>query len=170
MGRLRNIKCHNTLEEIRSLLKKSISNDFKLRLLVLEKIISDSKITTSTVCQMFFIETQTLSRWLKWYNEGGLEKLKNGNGGKGSNSGRKNLYSKEMFECLVCELDKQQNVIWTLEKMRSFLKLTFKSNNKDIPTIQAIHYRLKKEYPHKYSSIYLKEVVRDSHGKFQKIS
>lgn len=169
MGRLRTIKYHNTLEEIRDLLKKSITSDFKLRLLVLEKMISHPKMNASEICQIFFIEKQTLYRWLRWYNEGGLDKLKFGNGGKGINSGRKTIYSKEMFNLLINELEKKQNLVWTLEKMRFFLKTTFKLNDDELPTIQAIFYRLKKEYPYKYSSTYLQEVKRDKNGKFKKI-
>ena len=58
----------------------------RFRMLVIERILSNPKISRDEICKSFYISPDTLYRWLRWYNEGGLEKLKNGNGGKGINS------------------------------------------------------------------------------------
>lgn len=168
MARLRKITYHNSLEEIRVLLKKSINGEYKLRLLALEKMMANPNMATSDVSKVFYLEKTTLLKWLKWYNEGGLEKLKNGNGGKGINSGVQTIYDKEMFDTLAKEIDEHQDMVWTLEKMQLFLKTTFKLTDDQLPTIQAIRHRMKSEYSYKSSRPYPKQADRDQLGRFKK--
>jgi len=127
MARLRKITYHNSLEEIRVILKKSINGEYKLRLLALEKMMANPNMATSDVSTVFYLEKTTLLKWLKWYNEGGLERLKNGNGGKGINSGVQTIYDKKMFDALADEIDKKQNMVWTLEKNAIVFKRDFQS-------------------------------------------
>lgn len=163
MAKQRTIKQHNTLEEIHELLRKSIDNDFKLRLLVIEKIMANTTMATSEICDLFFINTKTLFRWLKWYNDGGLDKLRNGDGGKGSNAG-KYQYDEEIFIALGKEIDNNQDQVWTLEKMQYFIEDQFGVK----PTIQAIKYRVKGKYSYKSARPYPKQADRDELGRFKK--
>lgn len=168
MARLRKITYHNSLEEIRVILKKSINGEYKLRLLALEKMMANPNMATSDVSTVFYLEKTTLLKWLKWYNEGGLEKLKNGNGGKGINSGIQTIYDKKMFDALADAIDNKQDTVWTLEKMQLFLKETFNLEDDQLPTIQAIRHRMKNEYSYKSSRPYPKQANRDQLGRFKK--
>ncbi len=168
MARLRKITYHNSIEEIRVLLKKSISGDYKLRLLVIDKMMANPTMPTSELSKIFYINGVTLLKWLSWYNKGGLEKLKNGNGGKGTNGGAPVIYDKKMFDALAKEIDENQDRVWTLEKMQLFLKETFNLEEDQVPTIQAIYHRMKKEYSYKSSRPYPKQANRDDLGRFKK--
>lgn len=168
MARLRKIINHNTIEEIQRLLKKSINGEYKLRLLALEKMMANPNMATSDVSAMFYLEKSTLLKWLKWYNEGGLEKLKNGNGGKGTSSGKKTIYEEKMFDELAKNIDENQDKVWTLEKMREFLRDKFELCEEELPSIQLIHHRMKKEYSYKSSRPYPKQANRDELGRFKK--
>lgn len=168
MARLRKITYHNSIEDIRAILKKSINGEYKLRLLALEKMMTNPNMSTFDIGAMFYLEKTTLLRWLTWYNEGGLERLKNGNGGKGTNGGAPVVYDKKMFDALADAIDKKQDMVWTLEKMQLFLKEQFNLNEDQLPTIQAIYHRMKKEYSYKSSRPYPKQADRDALGKFKK--
>ena len=53
-----------------------------------------------------------------------IREAKNGNGGKGINSGIQTIYDKDMFDALANEIDNNQDMVWTLDKMQLFLKNT----------------------------------------------
>ena len=163
MSRQRTIINHVSIEDIHALLGKSIDNDFKLRLLVIEKLISNPYMSTYDICKLFFINGKTMYRWLKWYNEGGLEKLKNGEGGKGSNAGH-TIYDEEIFEALAKQIDENQDRVWTLNKMKEFIKDKFEV----VITEQAIKYRLDGKYSYKSARPYPKQANRDELGRFKK--
>lgn len=168
MSRKIQISNHCSLEELQILLPKVQNLEVRFRMLVIERILSNPKISRDEICKSFYISPDTLYRWLKWYNEGGLEKLKNGNGGKGTNSGVQTIYDKKMFDALAEAIDKKQDTVWTLEKMQVFLKETFNLEDDNLPTIQAIRHRMKKEYSYKSSRPYPKQADRDALGKFKK--
>lgn len=105
MSRKIQISNHYSLEELQVLLPKVQNLEMRFRMLVIERILSNPKISRDEICKSFYISPDTLYRWLRWYNEGGLEKLKNGNGGKGINSGIQTIYDKDMFDALANEID-----------------------------------------------------------------
>jgi len=168
MSRKIQISDHYSLEELQVLLPKVQNLEARFRMLVIERILSNPKISRDEICKSFYISPDTLYRWLTWYNEGGLEKLKNGNGGKGINSGIQTIYNKEMFDALADKIDKNQDMVWTLEKMQLFLKEQFNLEEDQLPTIQAIYHRMKKEYSYKSSRPYPKQANRDDLGRFKK--
>lgn len=168
MSRKIQISNHCSLEELRILLPKVQNLEIRFRMLIIERILSNPKISREEISKSFYISPDTLYRWLKWYNEGGLEKLKNGNGGKGINSGVQTIYDKKMFDALADEIDKKQDIVWTLEKMQLFLKETFNLEDDQLPTIQAIRHRMKSEYSYKSSRPYPKQANRDQLGRFKK--
>ena len=157
------IEEHYTLEEWQKLIPKNQDLEVRFRMLVIEKILSNPTISSKEICKIFYITNNTFFRWLKWYNEGGLDKLKNGTGGKGSNS-RKVQYSEEIFIALGEEIEKNQEQIWTLEKMQIFIKEKFNVE----PTLQIISYRLKGKYSYKSSRPYPYKADRDELGRFKK--
>jgi transposase len=133
-------------------------------MLVIEKILSNPSISGKEIQKTFFISPATMYSWIQWYNEGGLELLKIGNGGRGVKSKDKKIYDDKPFEELKKEIDNNQDKVWTLEKMQYFLKDKF-----DIePTIQAIRYRIKDTHSYKSSRPYPHKGDRDKMGRFKK--
>lgn len=153
-----------SLEDWQKLIKKNQNLEVRFRMLVIERILSNPKISSKEICSQFYISTPTFFRWLKWYNEGGLERLITGDGGKGSNSSDNKIYSDEAFETLKKEIDENQDTVWTLEKMQYFLKDKFGIE----PTIQAIRYRIKDTHSYKSSRPYPHKGDRDKLGRFKK--
>ncbi len=155
---------HDSLEEWHEKIQKIRNNEHKLRMLVIEKILANPSITGKEIQKSFFISPATMYSWISWYNEGGLDKLKIGNGGRGIKSKDKKIYSDEVFEVLKKEIDKNQDKVWTLNKMQYFLEKKF-----DIkPTPQAIRYRIKDTYSYKSSRPYPYKGDRDKMGRFKK--
>ena len=129
------IENHYKLEEWQELIPKNQNLDVRFKMLVIEKILSNPNISSKEICKIFHITGNTFFRWLKWYNAGGLEMLKIGNGGKGSNSGVVK-YDEKIFEALGAEIDNNQEQVWTLDKMQLFIKEKFNVE----PSIQVILY------------------------------
>ena len=155
---------HDTLEQLHEKIQKIRDNDHKLKILVIEKILANPSISGKEIQKTFFISAATMYSWVNLYNEGGLEKLKIGNGGRGIKSKDKKIYSDEAFESLKNEIDNNQDRVWTLDKMQYFLKDKF-----DIePTLQAIRYRIKDTHSYKSSRPYPYKGDRDKLGRFKK--
>jgi transposase len=163
MAKRINIINHYTVKEWQELIPKNQNLDVRFKMLVIEKILSNPKISSKEICSIFYITGNTFFRWLKWYNEGGLEKLKVGDGGKGSNT-RSIKYDDEIFEALGAEIDNNQEQVWTLDKMQLFIKEKFNVE----PSIQVILYRLKGKYSYKSSRPYPYKANRDKLGRFKK--
>ena len=144
MAKRINIKEHYTLEQWQELIPKNQNLDVRFKMLVIEKILKDPTISSKEICKIFYITGNTFFRWLKWYNEGSLEKLKSGDGGKGSNT-RAIKYDDAIFDALGTEIDNNQEQVWTLDKMQLFIKENFNVE----PSIQVILYRLKGKYSYK---------------------
>jgi transposase len=164
MAKRIHINDYYSLKEWQKLIKKNQNLDVRFRMLIIERVLANPKISSKEICAQFYISIPTFFRWLKWYNEGGLKKLIMGDGGKGSKSSDKKIYGDEVFEALKEEIDHRQDTVWTLEKMRYFLKEKF-----DIePTIQAIRYRIKDTHSYKSSRPYPHKADRDKLGRFKK--
>jgi|AAUQ01.1.fsa_nt_gi transposase len=163
MARRIKIENHYTLDEWQKLIPKVQNLEHRFRMLIIENILKNPNISSKEICDKFYITTNTFFRWLKWYNEGGLEKLKNGEGGKGNKAGSVK-YDEEIFEALANEIDNNQEQVWTLEKMQLFIKEKFNVE----PSIQVISYRLKGKYSYKSSRPYPYKVDRDKLGRFKK--
>lgn len=161
----KNIKIikHDTLEEWQDKIRRIRNNEYKLKMLVIEKILANPQVSGKYLQGIFLISPATLFSWIAQYNEGGLDKLKEGNGKRGSGKGNTKTED-EVYEALGYEIDNNQEQVWTLEKMQHFIKEKF-----DIePTIQAIHYRIKNKYSYKSSHPYPHKADRNKLGQFKK--
>lgn len=155
---------HDTLEQWHDKIKRIRNNDHKLKMLVIEKVLSNPKISGKEIQKSFFITAATMYAWIAWYNEGGLDKLKIGNGGRGSDGNSNKQYDDKVFDSLANEIDNNQEQVWTLEKMQLFIKEKFNIE----PSIQVIAYRLKGKYSYKSSRPYPYKANRDKLGRFKK--
>jgi len=163
MAKKINLTQHDTLEEWRDKIRRIRNNEYKLKMLIIEKILIDPNIGGKYLQETFMISPATMFSWIAQYNEGGLDKLKEGNGKKGSGKGNTQT-DEEVYRLLGEEIDNNQEQVWTLEKMQHFIKEKF-----DIePTIQAIYYRIKDTYSYKSSRPYPYKADRNKLGQFKK--
>jgi len=155
---------HNTLDSIHAIIKKTQSLEKRYRLLAIEKIYAFPHITSKQICKELFINKATFFKWLNWYNEGGIKKLFDGEGGKGNKKDGKVQYPQECFDDLGETIEKDQERVWSLNQMQVYLKEKYDVS----PTLQTIYYRIKEHYSYKSSRPYPKEADRDALGRFKK--
>jgi len=164
MSKLIKLVAHYTHEEWKDKIRRIRNNEYKLKMLVIEKIMANPKISSNEIQDLFIISKATLFKWVKQYNQGGLEALKEDGRVSNKVSGNKQV-GDEVYEALGCEIDSNQEQVWTLEKMQSFIKEKFDLE----PTIQAIHYRIKDTHSYKSSRPYPSKANRDELGQFKKM-
>ena len=163
MAKLIKLTPHYTHFEWQEKIRRIRNNEYKLKMLVIEKILANPKVSSKELQDIFIISKATLFRWVAQYNEGGLEGLKQDGRVSNKISGNKKV-SDEVYEALGKEINDNQEQVWTLEKMQRFIKEKF-----DIePTIQAIHYRIKNTHSYKSSRPYPSKADRNKLGQFKK--
>jgi transposase len=163
MAKLIKLTQQHTHEEWRDMIRKIRNNEYKLKMLVIEKIMANPKVSGKDLQEIFMISKATLFKWVSQYNEGGLEGLKLDGRVTYKVSGNKQT-GDEVYEALKQEIDANQEQVWTLNKMQQFIKEKF-----DIePTIQAIYYRIKETHSYKSSRPYPSKADRNKLGQFKK--
>jgi transposase len=140
MSKKINLSQHYTKEEWREEIKRIRDNGYKLKMLVIEKILSNPNISAKEVQETFFISPRTMYDWIKQYNSNGLEGLKAKNPkGRGSGKGRTKV-DDEVYEKLKEEIEQTPNKKWTLKAKQTYIKEQFGIE----VTQQAIAYRMKR--------------------------
>jgi transposase len=163
MAKLIKLNQQHSHEEWRDMIRKIRNNEYKLKMLVIEKIMANPKVSGKYLQEIFMISKATLFKWVSQYNKGGLEGLKQDGRFITKVSGNKQIKD-EVYEALKKEIDDNQEQVWTLNKMQQFIKEKF-----DIePTIQAIYYRIKKTHSYKSSRPYPSKADRNKLGQFKK--
>ncbi len=163
MAKLIKLTSHYTHSQWQEKIRKIRNNEYKLKMLVIEKILANPKVSGKELQDIFIISKATLFNWVAQYNEAGMEGLKKDGRVSNKISGNKKA-SDEVYEALGEEIDNNQEQVWTLEKMQTFIKEKF-----DIePTIQAIHYRIKDTHSYKSSRPYPSKADRNKLGQFKK--
>lgn len=163
MAKLIKLTPHHTHEEWQAKIRRIRNNEYKLKMLVIEKILANPKVSGIDLQNIFIISKATLFNWVAQYNEGGLEGLKKDGRVSNKISGNKKA-SDKVYEALGKEIDNNQEQVWTLEKMQTFIKEKFNIE----PTIQAIHYRIKDTHSYKSSRPYPSKADRNKLGQFKK--
>ena len=164
MAKLIKLTQHYNHEEWRDMIRKIRNNEYKLKMLVIEKIMANPKVSGKKLQEIFMISKATLFKWVGQYNEGGLEGLKKDGRYDSKGSGNKQTED-EVYEALIKEIDNNKEQVWTLYKMQQFIKEKFSVE----PTQQAIYYRIKKTHSYKSSRPYPSKADRNQLGQFKKM-
>lgn len=106
---------------------------YRLRLMVLAQIVSNPAIGSKHLKKQFLTDPKTITEWVKRYNTGGMQALKDVS--KGGRLEGNPIWDDADFEALYAEIDKQDGY-WSIPKMRTWLK---EHRNVEIPrsTIDA---------------------------------
>ena len=135
MSKKINLIPHDTIEEWHKKIELIRDNGHKLKMLVIEKILSNPNISRDEVLKTFFISKETMGRWIKEYNSNGLEGLKAKNpNGRGSGKGNKK-YNDDVYVKLKEEMDKSERK-WTIKDKKAYLKKEF-NIEPSTPTINS---------------------------------
>jgi len=124
MSRNINLIPQDTPKEWHKKIELIKDNGHKLKMLVIEKILSNPNVSRDEVLKTFFISKETMVRWIKQYNSNGLEGLiaKNPKG-RGSGKGNRR-YDDKIYMKLKEEMDKSDKK-WTLKEKQSYLEEEF---------------------------------------------
>ncbi len=108
---------HNTLKELRQEMRKTTDGRYQLRVHTIVLLKEGER--SSKIRERLLIGSDTYCRWIRSYNDGGLEALK-----KIKITGRKEgnpEYDDYIFEELFQKLDLMQEY-WSVIKMQKFVK------------------------------------------------
>ena len=108
------LKEHNTIEELRREIKKARDGRYLLRVQCI--LLRKEGLRPGEIEERLLISRNTYSKWIKRYNEKGLEGLKDK-----KREGRKEKWGNELFKELFEELDKNKG-FWTIKKMQKFIE------------------------------------------------
>ena len=134
------LKPHDTPKEWHDKIRKIRNNEHKLKMLVIEKILSNSNISAKEVQDTFFISPRTMYNWINQYNENGLEGLTAKNTkGRGSGKGRTKI-GDEVYQSLKEEIERNPDKKWTLKEKQAYIKELCGVE----VTQQSVAYRMKK--------------------------
>jgi len=139
MSKLIKLSQHYTKEDFRDEIRRVKDNGLKLKMLVIEKILSNPTISAKEVQTTFFISPKRMYEWINQYNGEGLEGLKaKKKESRGSGKGRTKVPD-EVYINLKREMGEEK---WTLKKRQAFIKENFGIE----VTLPSIAYRMKNGY------------------------
>lgn len=127
------IKQH-TKEELEKELKTTRDGRYRLRLQTL--LLVHDKLSGAVIAKQLMIQRETLFKWVKWYNEKGLEGIRNVSSGGRPEGNPK--WDDSIFEALFAKLDLMEEY-FSVPKMQSWIEDTYEIV---IPE-NTIHNRLK---------------------------
>ena len=139
------IKQHNTVEEIRQEMRKTKDGKYRLQLAVIERIMVNPNTRSPKIQKELLVGVNTITKYLKLYNEGGFKALKN-MPKSGHNSGNPK-WDNKIFEELFKEIDKQEQH-WSSPKIQEWIESKYEVKI----ALSTIKHRLKRGgYSHKSS-------------------
>jgi transposase len=122
MGRNYQIQEQHTAEELELKAKRTNDGRYRLRLMVIADILRDKSIGSKLLRSRYKVNPVTITTWVKWYNTGGLQALKDVS--KGGRKEGNPLWDDTPFDALYAEIDKQGEY-WSVPKMHIWLKEHF---------------------------------------------
>lgn len=133
MAKLITIIRQHTEEELERELKRTKDGRYRLRLQTILLVMK--KYTSDQIRSQLLISKPALFKWVKWYNEKGLDGIKNVSAGGRSEGNPK--WDNSIFEALYTKLDTMEE-FWSIPKMQVWIEENF---NAIIPQ-RTIHKRL----------------------------
>jgi transposase len=136
MGKKYRLKEHEPATELRVAARVTTKALIRTRLTVIARILEEPGVGSRQLCQEYLVDRNTITGWVKLYNEGGmglLQEMKKRGVRPGSYT-----WSEEMFQALFDEINKQEEH-WSGPKMQVWLEERF---GKEVP-LRTIYNRLR---------------------------
>jgi len=108
------VKDLHTVEELKREIRETKDGRYSLRLRCV--LLRKEGKSTKEIQESLLVSREFIARWIRRYNEKGLEALKYRHTG-----GRREVWSIKYFKELFEELDKGKGV-WTIKKMQKFIE------------------------------------------------
>jgi transposase len=141
------LRAHDSVKDMRRKLKAADDEEQKTRIRAIISIKEGTK--RSEVARRFVVSADTITNWIKAYNEGGIDALKMSKGGRPEGNPK---WDASIFDDLVKEIDKGGRY-WSVPLMVEWIK---KHKHEDIPEntvwyhVTGLNYSYKSARPHPY--------------------
>ncbi len=136
MSRIATIREDISVSEVRKAIKSTNDGILRLRLMIIEKLLSEPELSLQKVAKSLIVNRETVTKCLNLFNEGGVEALRPKQAGRKEGNPK---YDNEIFSKLM-ETLKRQNSPWSVYQMQKHIK-----NNYGIEIPEStIYYRLSK--------------------------
>jgi transposase len=107
----------HTAEALKQEIKQTRDGRYRLRLQAI--VLIKEGLTAQTIAKQLMIGRDTFFRWVKWYNEKGLEGIRDVS--KGGRSDGNPKWDTALFTALFVELDKMEE-FWSVPKMQAWIE------------------------------------------------
>jgi transposase len=152
VSRIATVRSDITAIQIRKAIKSTNDGILRLRLMVIEKLISEPNLSLQKVAKALIVNREPVTKCLQLFNKGGIDALKPKQAGRKEGNPK---YDDTIFHKLIATL-KAQETPWSVYQMQNHIKHTY---NIEIPE-STIYYRLSKMgYSKKANNEYKKSKV-----------
>ncbi|MCV6609077.1 MAG: helix-turn-helix domain-containing protein [Campylobacterales bacterium] len=152
MSRIATVRDDISAKEIRKAIKSTSDGIFRLRLMIVEKLVAEPNLSLQKVAKALIVNRETVTKCLQLFNEGGIEALKPKQAGRKEGNPK---YDDSIFQKLI-ETLKSQETPWSVYQMQNHIRHTY---NIEIPE-STIYYRLSKMgYSKKANNDYKKSKI-----------
>lgn len=135
MSRVVKVRKDIPVDTIRRTIKHTSDGAYRLRLMIVEKLLSEPDLSLQKVASLLIVNRETVAKCLQLFNKGGLDLLKPKRAGRKEGNPK---YEDGIFEDLVKKLE--HNNLWSVYNMQEYLKKT----HKVVVPESTIYYRISK--------------------------
>ncbi|MDR1450947.1 MAG: helix-turn-helix domain-containing protein [Helicobacteraceae bacterium] len=136
MSRVAAIRKDIPIGVIRKSVKNASDGAFRLRLMIIEKLLSEPNLSLQSVAQSLIVNRETVTKCLRLFNDGGLDLLKPKRAGRKEGNPK---YDGEIFLELVTTLRKTKED-WSVYRMQNYIR----EQHEVIVPESTIYYRIAK--------------------------
>ncbi|MDR0665513.1 MAG: helix-turn-helix domain-containing protein [Helicobacteraceae bacterium] len=121
---------------VRRTIKNTSDSAFRLRLMIIEKLLSEPELSLQSVARSLIVNRETVTKCLRLFNDGGLDMLKPKRAGRKEGNPK---YDGEIFLELVKTLKKTKED-WSVYRMQDYIR---EQHEVTVPE-STIYYRIAK--------------------------
>ena len=136
MSRVATIRKDIPVETVRRTIKNTTDGTFRLRLMIVEKLLSEPDLSLQSVAQALIVNRETVTKCLQLFNQGGLDLLRPKKAGRKEGNPK---YDSRIFAALVQALERS-NQAWSVYQMQDYIR---KQYGVMVPE-STIYYRIAK--------------------------
>lgn len=106
MSRIATVRDDISAKEIRKAIKSTSDGIFRLRLMIVEKLVAEPNLSLQKVAKALIVNRETVTKCLQLFNEGGIEALKPKQAGRKEGNPK---YDDSIFQKLIETLKSSRN-------------------------------------------------------------
>ncbi|MDR3163232.1 MAG: helix-turn-helix domain-containing protein [Helicobacteraceae bacterium] len=136
MSRMASIRNDIPVSVIRRTIKNTTDGIFRIRLMVVEKLLSNPHLSLQATANALFVNRETVTKCLKLFNQGGIDLLRPKRAGRKEGNPK---YDGEIFLELIRVLERNRGE-WSVYQMQDYIK----ERHEVVVPESTIYYRIAK--------------------------